>query len=208
MIGITVSTNYSDILPFVLEANLPWLNHWVIVTDHNDHATQELLSKYPKVTVVFHDFENNGKKFDKGGGMTVAQQYAYTHYPDEWYLILDSDIVLPKDMKLDVSQLDPHKVYGTVGRICYRTASGYRNGVDYGMSDNQRILGFFQLYKKHAYYRESNCAGYCDDHFIDDHWHKDDKVLIDTILVGHLGHNYQGWEGRKLGSDFLVDIEP
>jgi hypothetical protein len=205
MIGITVSTNYSDILPFVLEANLPWLTHWVISTDHTDHATQDLLSKYPNVSVVLHNFKNNGRKFDKGGGMAVAQQYAYTHFPDEWYLNLDSDITLPKDMQLAVDQLDPQKVYGTVGRICYRTASGYRCGEDYGISDNQRILGFFQLYKKHVYYYPSNCSGYCDDDFIDDHWLPENRVLIKTILVGHLGHNYQGWEGRKIGSDFLLD---
>jgi hypothetical protein len=205
MIGITVSTNYSDILPFVLEANLPWLEHWIIATDYNDVATQELLSNYPKVTVVLHNFKNQGKKFDKGGGMAIAQQYAYVNYPDAWYLVLDSDIVLPKDMQLNVESFDSQNVYGLLHRVCYRTASGYRRGEEFEFSDNQRILGYFQLYKQHFYYQPSDSAADCDDNFIDRHWTVQQRVLIKSIVVGHLGHHYQGWNGRELGSDFLID---
>lgn len=204
MIAITVSTNYHDILPFILEANLDKFDRWVFVTDYQDLDTQQLLAQFD-VDVVLYDFKNNGKNFDKGGGMRVAQQHAYANYPDSWYLILDSDIVLPTDLTIDCNTLDPNQVYGTQGRIFYRTASGYRENISFGFEDNQRILGFFQLYKKHVYYRESNSAADCDDHFIADHWTPEQREFLEGISLKHLGHNYQGWNGRKVGSDFLLD---
>jgi hypothetical protein len=94
MAAITVSTNYSDILPYTLEANRKFLKNWIFVTDVNDTKTIEILKKEPTVTILYWDFQNGGRSFDKGGAVRHAQKYLYSNFPNDWYLIIDSDICL------------------------------------------------------------------------------------------------------------------
>ena len=99
IVAITVSTNYIDILPFVYERNKGCFKHWVFVTDKNDQETINFLSNKPNVTVLYWDFQNERRHFDKGGAIRHAQYYVYDKFPNDWYLLIDSDIVLPSDVQ-------------------------------------------------------------------------------------------------------------
>jgi hypothetical protein len=202
MIAITVSTNYHDILPYILEANLKHIIRWIFITDVNDSDTINLLTPYDKITILFWDFKNNGRSFDKGGAVNYAQKYAYTNYPNDWYILLDSDICLPKDFSIDISSLDENCMYGT-DREYYNSASSYISNKPYLKSKiwPNHTLGFFQLYKKHIFYQSSNSAAHCDDEFA--------RLLPNKILpivCKHLGTISVNWKGRSVGSDFLIDI--
>lgn len=201
MIAITVSTNYHDILPYILEANLKHIDRWIFVTDVNDHATIDLLTPHDKITILYWDFKNNGRSFDKGGAVKYAQQHAYGNYPDDWYLILDSDICFPENFSIDTATLNTGALY-TTNRQDFNSASSYRQRQPcYQHPLNPKnCLGYFQLYKQHLFYESSHSAGKCDDNFS----FKLPNRCLD-IMCSHLGSPNTNWDGRAIGSDFLVD---
>jgi hypothetical protein len=201
MIAITVSTNYHDILPYILEANLKHIEHWIFVTDVNDRATIDLLTPHSNVTVLYWDFKNNGRSFDKGGAAKHAQQYAYSKYPDAWYLMLDSDICFPSSFNIDTALLDSGAMY-TTNRQDFDSLSSYRQQhACYQHPLNPiNCLGYFQLYKHHVFYESSNTAGKCDDDFNA----KLPNRCLD-IMCSHLGSPNTNWSGRAVGSDFVID---
>lgn len=207
MIGITVSTNYADLLPIVLEANLNYLDHWVFVTSAGDIKTIDILSPLKNVTVLFHDFNCHGARFDKGGGVYVAQQYAHRTFPSEWYLILDSDICLPDEMSQLpslISQLDSQAIYGCKNRHDYMKLSDYRRRANFRPYPRfQHAMGFFQLYKRHdILYQPSINAAQCDDMFAK----KFNKNLFFELTCHHLGGiNAFNHNGRIEGIDFILD---
>ena len=71
MIAITVSTNYHDILKLVLAADKQFFDRWIFVTDVNDIQTIDVLTKHD-VIVLYHDFKNGGRVFDKGGAVAMV----------------------------------------------------------------------------------------------------------------------------------------
>lgn len=202
MIGLTVSTNYADILPYVVEANLPHLDHWIIVTDRTDEATQQILAPHQKIITLYWDFQHNGVAFDKGGAIRFAQQVAYKIWPTSWYLILDSDICLDADFTIDTTQLDPDGLHGLLTRNLYYSLSHYKNKILDEEYKNGRPLGFFQLYKKHCFYPSSFSASDCDDEFA---MYNFQKHFVQDKSCSHLGKIYNNHYGRK-EVDFVIDM--
>ena len=76
MIGITVSTNYDDILNIIMPQNYKFFEKWYIITDEKDIKTLEVIKKYnySNVEVIFYDFYANNKKFNKGGAIRYVQE--------------------------------------------------------------------------------------------------------------------------------------
>jgi hypothetical protein len=200
MIAITVSTNYSDLVPFVLEANERFFKHWYWITDINDNLTIEAIPKTDKHTVLYYDFQNNGRTFDKGGALKLAQGKAYGKFPEDWYLILDSDIALYPNFNINTDELDPTKLYGIPSRLAFYS----RESFDADIPDERiwtGLAGFFQLYKEKIFYPDSNDAGGVDNLFTDN-WLKNAKTeILKNITCRHLGSTNH-WYGRVLGSDF------
>lgn len=206
MIAITVSTNYSDILPFTLEANLHHFKKWIFVTDVNDKATIEILSKIPKVIILYWDFQNGRRQFDKGGAVMMAQKFVYDNWPLDWYLIIDSDICLSHDFTINTDTLNPSFVYGASYRHDFYKLSDYKNNINfYNCPTYNFPLGFFQLYNEKHFYQQSNSAASCDDQFINRHFQKR-VFMLNHFVCNHLGKNEVNWYGgRKTGSDFIID---
>lgn len=206
MIGITVSTNYSDVLPYTLEANLRYFKKWIFVTDKNDTATINILKNIPKVVILFWDFKNGGRTFDKGGAVKLAQEVAYNNWPLDWYLIIDSDICLSKDFKIDLETLHPSFMYGASHRHDFYKLSDYKKNENfYNCPTYNFPLGFFQLYNEKHFYRSSNNASQCDDQFANRYFYGRMKML-DHFVCNHLGKNEVNWNGgRQTGSDFVID---
>jgi len=207
LIGITVSTNYADILPFILQANLPHLHQWIFITDKNDKATIALLSQYPKVEVLFWDFQNEDRTFDKGGAMAKGQAHAFAKYPDYWYLNLDSDLCLPSDFDqfhLQLPLLDKEAIYGAKRRGFLKLSDYQKRGESFGdrVGDKQ-VQGYFQLYRKHILYEQSQDASVCDVRFAD-RFERDRQIIL-NLTADHLGPFAAHWQGRTDGSGFVID---
>ena len=202
MIAITVSTNYHDVLPYILEANLKHIDQWIFMTTVDDIATIDLLKPHKNIIVFYWDFKNGGKTFDKGGAIKRAQEYVYSQYPDEWYLVLDSDICFPENFSLDTSTLDKNKMY-TVNRQDFNSVSSYRAKIPCYIHplNSPNCLGYFQLYKHKIFYEPSNTADKCDEIF----YQKMGNQCLD-MMCAHLGAPNTNWRGRTVGSDFVIDI--
>ena len=206
MIAITVSTNFSDLVPIIINANERFFKHWYWVTDPNDQATIDLIPKNDKHTILYWDFRNRGVAFDKGGALRLAQATAFKEYPDEWYLGIDSDIALYPDFFVDTSKLDPTKLYGAAYRHHFYTKNNFDNGLVDDYETNTWPWGFFQLYKVKNYYTNSYDCSLCDDRFISC-WgntheiREQNVVLLENVICRHMGKKNQHWQGRRRGPD-------
>jgi len=84
-----VSWNEAKILPFVMEYYLSFVDHFYIYDNYSDDETDELLNKYPQVTV---------QKYDTGGTFNdvVHQQIKNTVWKQsrakaDWVIVIDMD---------------------------------------------------------------------------------------------------------------------
>ena len=222
-IAITVSTNYSDVLPFSLERNIDFLDHWYIITDDNDNLTIDIIKKFnsDKITLLFYKFryiwynsharQNEERFFDKGGAIAMAQKIAYITFPDNWYLVLDTDVLVRRREDLDTSKLDPNKIYGPSFRYDYDSLKNFRIGKEFSIRrmvrEENPIIGFFQLYKKKKLYIPGVNTSEVDYRFTY-RWHPTNRELL-NITVDHLGHWGPGvnctHNGRVLGNGFSLD---
>jgi hypothetical protein len=153
MIAITVSTNFADLLPIVYQYNHKFFKHWVIVTSKNDYATIDFLTSKPNVTVLFWNFKNNQRVFDKGGAVRYAQEYVYEKFPDDWYLIIDSDICLYQHTSpLNyISNYDSEAIYGLENRLDFASLNDLLAFKNFIKHVPIGVDGFFQLYRKKAF---------------------------------------------------------
>lgn len=213
VIGITVSTNYDDILAEVLKHNLSQLDHWFIVTTVEDLATRQLLQGQVNVTTLYWNPNHKGRPFDKGSGIRLAQQAAYRKFPHSWYLFLDSDIALPTDFRRSLgqlSELDLRAIHGA-HRINFHTLANFRTGFGGHREDLFRTMpiyfqrghredsfraipGYFQLYCLPFLYRKSLTAGWVDVWFSKKFFR---RLVLDSVEVRHLGATHENWRGRQ-----------
>jgi len=195
LIGLSVSTNYSKILPYVLSANLDRLDAWIIVTSPNDKETISHVAGLEKITLLFWNPHAKGRKFDLGGGIRVAQKYAYKMYPNSWYLKLDSDICLPKEFNETLKTFAPFdigSIYG-VPRTEFGSLKDYENQQNGFLDIAQApVVGYFQLYFLPLLYRHSKDASRCDLEFRDLFLR---QVMLNELSVSHLGRSGKNWLG-------------
>jgi hypothetical protein len=205
IVALTVSTNYSDLLEICISFNKNRFDQWVIVTDKSDLATLKVLETHPDILTIYWDPYKNGAVFDKGSAIRAAQKLAYSKFPGHWYLIMDSDIILPDEfdsVRANLAGLNSSAIYGA-NRIDYGTEIDLlnrTNGVAYEHSSNgDWVLGFFQLFRTPLLYRPSKDASYCDIEF--QYLFKERKT-IQGLVCSHLGLQSH-WGGRgPNSSDF------
>jgi hypothetical protein len=203
MIGITVSTKYEDILEIVVPLNYHFFDKWYIVTDKNDQPTIDILKKWENVIVLYFDFYSNGKVFNKGGAVKMAQDLIGD--TNDFILLLDSDIILPENFGNFVTDLKENVLYGTEFRYDYHSLEHYKKGViDYNYTCCKNFVGYFQLYKNSAFrYQESNNCMYCDEIFRDLF---KQRITLKGLAVKHLGMERVNWNGRKNHNDFIKSV--
>jgi hypothetical protein len=206
IIAITVSTNYSDLLYHALKSNHKYFKYWIFVTNQNDKETIELLNQYDNITILFFDFQEGGRAFNKGGAVKKAQEFAYQNFPHEWYLNIDSDICLEKnfgeEMEKIYDSLKEDHIYGSENRFHYGCINDYTNRENSSSYPcGKMIQGFFQLYKQKILYDDSYDCSWCDVKFSRDFLYK--QNFLDNIICNHLGHSAVNWQGRKNKTDFI-----
>lgn len=205
IIGITICVNFDDILFHTIDQNAKFLSKWYIVTDPNDSATLDLLTKknLPNIHVLFYDKFTVNAKFNKGGAIRFAQSHVYAAHEGANVLLLDADVILPDTLKPKLPQsLAPDVLYGVRERIDYDTLEDFvarKNGTVcfYGGA----FVGFFQLYKASTkyLYKDSDSCCTCDNDFRDSF---NDRIHIDESIA-HLGLAGVNWEGR----DYTKDVK-
>lgn len=205
IIAITISTKYDDLLPHVIKANKKFLKHWIFITDKNDTQTIDILKQYKNITILYFDFQEGDRIFNKGGAIKLGQEYAYNNFPDDWYLIIDSDICLQDNFIECIKNESPlleDYIYGSKDRKDYSNIQDYinkKNFSQYSQIMNALIIGYFQLYKKKLYYDNSTDCSSCDIVFSNNFFNN--KHLL-NMTCSHLGCAGYHWQGRKDKTDF------
>lgn len=203
VLAITISVNLSDVLAYVIEKNKSFFSHWIIVTDASDIATFNLVEQHPGIELLFFDFKKHDRKFNKGGAVRLAQKYAYTNYPDHWYLLLDSDIALNfATDKLHVDELDDEMIYFCGDRRDYSCFSDLNKKRSFTPFRGTIKAGFFQLYRKKRFYLDSEDAASCDFWFANEF---QALGVLPSLYCDHLGVA-GNWDGTK-GSRFIFNSE-
>jgi hypothetical protein len=215
LVGLCISYNYFDTLQFVLPVNYLHFEKIYLVTQEDDVTTIEFSKRFDNVKLLFYNFKNNGITFDKYGGINYAQAVMYSEYPDSWYVIFDSDILLPNNFVdiLTDEILNPECIYGgsranvmnTAGLLYKKDVlsnpaniNWMFNNILHSKSKPPSILGCFQLYKKHCLHRKGsydNC-GYGDYDFCHDNFEL--FCNLDNLLYFHLGPVSTNWDGKVI----------
>ena len=219
LIGICVSYQYIDTLKFMLPINYNHFEKIYLVTQKNDIETINFCKNYNNVEVLFFDFKNNGKIFDKFGALNFIQKLVYEKYPNHWYLNIDSDIILPNNFIdiLEKENLNKECIYGGIRNNILNSSELLLNqSPDYDWEWNNivkechniqknsppNILGCFQLYfKKDCYHGDYIDAGWGDYHFGYNNFNL--FCNLENIVYLHLGNNNsKNWKGKK---DYFID---
>lgn len=172
LIGICVSYNYLETLKIMLPINYIHFTRLYIITQKDDIKTIEYCKQFRNIEVVFFNFKTKKANFNKGAALIKLQKIIYNIYPDSWYFILDSDVILPINF-LDIltnTNLDENTIYGGYRNNLNKLSDinmFYENNFNFDKHNkllsnvNSRlIIGSFQLYKQKYYYQESD-----DSHF-------------------------------------------
>lgn len=199
IIAITISVNYADKLSYIID-NARFFKKWYFVTKTSDNDTINYLknTKYNNIEILFYDdFYINNAKFNKSGALNYAQKILHKLYPNDWMLMLDSDIILPENFNEYINKtMHTNKLYGIIRRDC-NTKNDLINK-KYNSGEYNCVYSFvgcYQLYhNKSIYYPEfSTGCGDCDMIFIGNF--KNREIFKDTFCI-HLGLGGINWEGR------------
>ena len=107
---VTVSVGYGDFLAETIRENLPVLDNLVIVTGTDDYKTIQVCRKHSVHCVTSNEYARNGS-FNK---YRLMQRALDQIGGQNWILILDADIILPRRFRdmVDWAHLDPTCIYG------------------------------------------------------------------------------------------------
>ncbi len=205
LIGICVSYKYIDTLKFMLPINYNHFDKLFIVTQCDDLETINFCKKFDNVRVFLFNFKNNGKKFDKFGGLNMILSIAYQQYPRHWYLIIDSDIILPNNF-IDILQtenLNKECMYGAIrnnidksSKLLSTIKPDHNNPFNklYKMK-SKYLLGCFQLFfKKNIFNKNFKDAGMGDVLFCQNNFNL--FCQLNNIVYLHLGIPFKNWQGK------------
>lgn len=222
--GLIVCVNYADMLKLTIENSIKILNTLTVVTTPEDKETIDLCKKY-NVNVLEYGccFCENDKKivddpnklFHLSKMINQGLMYIIEHYPNDWILYVNSDILLnPSLANVNLDNFDENVLYGSWRHVIPTKAEYdeiYNNGdINFGEcyarfpnidGDGSVGFGFFQLFKKRVFYDQtykfnggiSYDASYSDLLFVK----KFSRVeRIDSYTVLHLGKPGVNWFGR------------
>lgn len=155
----------------------------------------------------YEKLTKNGVTFDKGGALRQIQKFILPKYnlnSDDLILMLDSDIVIPKNLHkvIDNLNIQTNTIY-VCSRKNYIFYSDFEN--ETGVIDKNSLVGagYFQL---HKYDPSKLCKRTYTAGWVDWEFKQQFKYLkhIKNLSVSHLGETDMNWHGKKCET-FLYD---
>jgi hypothetical protein len=110
--AVSVCVGFDDILAQTLADNHAQVDHYVVVTSHEDKATQWLAKKHGATCVATDLFQHNGKLFNKGAAINAGFMRFRYH---GWRMHLDADILLADNFRrvlFNLTHLELDCIYG------------------------------------------------------------------------------------------------
>ena len=231
LIGICVSYKYLDVLKFTLPINYRHFNKIYLITQKDDYETIKFCENFKNVEILYCNFKTNSASFDKGAGLIMAQKKAYKYFPDYWYLIIDSDIILPNNFIsiLEKENLNKHCIYGGIRNNFEKSSElmnyvepsynyPYNNILDispnfhYNFKTPPSIMGCFQLYKKkNIFYENSNDNFLRGADFDYSFGYKNFDLFcnMENLIYYHIGVGGENWKGKTIEfeDDYIIKHE-
>ena len=211
MVTLIPSVNYSDFLNITLSYNIKILNDIIVVTDCNDSKTIQICNNFKIKCITcnccYCEFDKKkvkdvSKLINKAKLLNQGLMYIYENYPNEWYLILDADIILNDNF--EINDLNSQYIYGCK-RYCIETLEDFKNKVlnkdwknyyktEFKTNTNEHMmgLGFFQLFKSHKFFNQD----FYNMSEVDLDFAKKFKIACLDYSVLHLGLPGKNWWGR------------
>ena len=148
---VTTCVGFDDILDVTLAKNHPQCDTLIVVTTHDDKATQNVARKHGAICVQTDLFYKNGRSFNKGAAINAG--FDYFQY-NGWRLHLDSDIILPDNFNrilFNHTHLERHCLYGAdrfniignenIKKLVNSSSPQHHHGLLVGESGNDGVLG-------------------------------------------------------------------
>jgi len=222
LVALCVSYNYLDSFKFTLPVNYRHFQKIYVITQADDLQTINFCKQFDNVSILFFTFKTEQQNFDKFGAINFGLQTIYKENPNNWYLIIDSDILLPNNFVeiLTNENLNPECIYGATRNDVLKSSllktksnvvAFYQNNkfhdINYQVaSPSPDILGCFQLFKKtNSYYRHNliHSLGWGDFYFGHDNF----NLFCDlkNLLIFHCGQHSKNWNGKVIS--FIDDID-
>jgi len=110
--AVTTCVGFDDILDLTLGINHGQVDHYIVVTSHEDRATELVCRKHSATCVKTDLFRKNGRNFNKGAAINAGMNLFQHH---GWRLHLDGDIALPDKFRQTLfnhTHLEPDCLYG------------------------------------------------------------------------------------------------
>ena len=198
--GLTVSVNYADKLAITLHRNMRHMVSCLVVTSHDDHATQAVARSVPGVHLSITDaFTRHGAAFNKGYAIELSLDVLGR---EGWILIHDSDILFPDVMPLD--RIRPTALHGCRRRILENPSkwSPEMRWDEIPQSRDGSPIGFFQLFHaddpairdKRPWYDPTFAHAGGGDAYFMTHWSQHNHVILPFDVL-HLGPRDTNWFG-------------
>jgi hypothetical protein len=224
--AVTVSVGFDDLLDVTLGLNHGQVDTMIVVTSHDDKATQDVAKKHSAMCVQTDLFFKNGRTMNKGAAINAG--FNFFQYRG-WRMHLDADMILPGNFRrvlFNHTHLAPDTIYGAdrvdivgpdelklyLATLMPQQAHGLIVKPWDGRPIGSRIvstlqgylpLGFFQLWHhacQHPYPYSLGTAAH-DDIMFSALWPQSQRVHLATVILYHLTANEpawgQNWEGRQ-----------
>jgi hypothetical protein len=197
--GVVVSVEFEDLLALTLWYNHHHFEQVLVVSSPGDVGTRAVAERYDNARLFTTDaFYRNGAYFNKGAAIELALRVLGNC---GWILLWDADILMPKEMKLEV---EPGYLYSPHRRLVKdpRVWTIKDDWTRYPMIGDCEFAGYFQLFhtddpvlKQRPWYPTGwNNASGCDTEF-QNKWPADHKIRL-PFEVLHLGSISGNWCGR------------
>ena len=153
--------------------------------------------------------KRKGLVFDKGGAIRQIQKKILAKneiQENDLVLLLDSDIVLPKNFKdiIANTKIEKNTIYGSYRKdyLFYDDFVKNKNAYDYSAYEG---AGFFQMYlaTESKYCKRTMDCGFVDADFKEQF---ENYKHIEQLTSFHLGASDMNWEGKEIDS-FLFNEE-
>jgi hypothetical protein len=218
--AVTACVGFDDLLDVTLPLNHPQVDTFIVVTSHDDRATQQVAKKHGAICVQADLFKKNGRHFNKGAALNAGMGRFQYH---GWRLHLDADIILPDNFRrvlFNHTHLDRSCLYGAdridiigLGELdCLRARwlksqqaawsflvnPAHQRPIGSRYVDTLRgylPLGFFQLWhaaNQHPYPWSLGTAEH-DDILFADQWPQSQRRHLPTVVTYHLSARKPAW---------------
>lgn len=199
--AVLVSVEYGDLLAYTLPRNRPHFSRVIVVTSPDDHETIRVARRHKAVTLTTRCFWEHEASFNKGLALEHGLELGGLGIRDEWFAVMDADILLPHDVTLEFEGRTAGCLYVPPRRIVeFQTLS---DPATWGaVRSREEFAGFFQLFhsqdpvlsRRPWYPTDWRHAGGCDTEFWKK-WQKHQRRRP-PFEVLHIGPEGQNWCGR------------